>query len=137
MTSEQTLKVVLRVMGSASMFALIFVAAPYSWMDSIHSMLGMGQLPDAPVVGYLARTTSAFYAMVGGLLWVVSLDLDRHRLVLNYLGAAIIAFGLVLLGVDWVEGMPSFWTVWEGPFVVVFGLALLTLSRGVKRRAGT
>ena len=38
-------------------------------------------------------------------------------------------FGLVLLGIDWSEGLPSWWTAWEGPFVTVFGLALVTLAR--------
>ena len=136
-TSEQTLKFILRLMGSSSLFALIFVAAPHRWMDSIHSTLGMGALPDTPVVGYLARSTSAFYALLGGLFWVISFDLERHRRVLIYLGAAIISFGVVLFVVDWVEDMPSFWTLWEGPFVMVFGLSILLLSRGVESRAGT
>ncbi len=131
MTSEQTLKLILRLMGSSSLLALIFVAAPYRWMESIHSMLGMGQLPDMPVVGYLARSTSAFYALLGGLFWVVSFDLGRHRRVLIYLGAATFSFGAVLLVVDWSEAMPAFWKIWEGPFVMVFGLTMLFLSRGV------
>ena len=131
MTSERVLKLILRIIGGSSLLALIFVAAPYTWMDSIHSALGMGQLPDKPVVGYLARSTSAFYALIGGLFWVVSFDLRRHRRVLIYLGAALASFGLVLLVVDRSEGMPSLWTAWEGPFVMVFGLAILLLSRGV------
>jgi hypothetical protein len=135
-TSQQILKLILRLMGSSSLLALIFVAAPYTWMDSIHSMLGMGQLPDNPVVGYLARSTSAFYALLGGLLWVVSFDLGRHRRVLIYLGAAFTSLGFVLLVVDRWEGMPPFWTIWEGPFVVAFGLVILFLSRGVRPRAG-
>ena len=134
MTAEQTLKLILRLMGSSSLLALIFVAAPYRWMDFIHSTLGMGQLPVTPVVGYLARSLSAFYALLGGLLWVISFDLDRHRRVLIYLGAAITSFGAVLLVVDWVEGMPSLWTIWEGPFVAVFGLVILSLSRRVVPR---
>ena len=129
MNSDQTLKLILRLMGSSSLFALIFVAAPNSWMESIHSTLGMGQLPDTPVVGYLARSTSAFYALLGGLFWVISFDLDRHRLVLSYLGAALTSFGVMLLVVDWVEGMPSFWTIWEGPFVIGFGLVISFLNR--------
>jgi hypothetical protein len=133
--SQQTLKLILRMIGSFSLLALIFVAAPNTWMDSIHSTLGMGQLPDKPVVGYLARSTSAFYALLGGLFWVVSFDLGRHRQVLIYLGVALTSFGVVLLAVDLSEGMPSFWTVWEGPFVIAFGLAVLLLSRGVRARA--
>jgi len=135
-SSERTLKLILRLMGSSSLLALIFVAAPYRWMESIHSMLGMGQLPDMPVVGYLARSTSAFYALAGGLFWVVSFDLGRHRRVLIYLGAAIFSLGAVLLVVDWSEAMPTFWKIWEGPFVMVFGLTMLFLSRSVRPRAG-
>jgi hypothetical protein len=136
-TSNKTLKLILRLMGSSSLLALIFVAVPHTWMDSIHSMLGMGQLPDEPVVGYLARSTSAFYALLGGLFWVVSFDLGRHRRVLIYLGAATTSLGVVLLAVDWTEGMPFFWTIWEGPFVAAFGLAMLFLMRGVTPRADT
>lgn len=131
MASESVLQAILRIMGSSSLLALLFVAAPYDSMDYIHLSLGMGTLPDSPVVGYLARSTSAFYAMLGGLFWVVSFDLRRYRPVLIYLGAAIGLFGVVLLAVDWAEGMPRFWTVWEGPFVACFGLALLLLSRKI------
>ena len=136
-TSEQALRLILRLLGSSSLLALIFVIAPYAWMASIHSALGMGQLPDDPVVGYLARSTSAFYAALGGLLWVVSFDLGRHLQVLIYLGATISLMGIVLLVVDWSEGMPALWKIWEGPFVTTFGLAILFLSRGVRPRNGT
>ena len=130
--STRVLKILLRLIGTSSLFALIFVVAPRSWMISIHAWLGMGQLPEAPVVGYLARSTSAFYALLGGLLWVVSFDLSRHRLVLIYLGATVAVFGVVLLVVDWLEGMPLSWTVWEGPFVTGFGLAVLFLMRAIR-----
>jgi len=130
------LKLLLRGVGSVSLLALIFVAAPYSWMNSIHQWLGMGQLPSEPVVGYLARSTSAFYAMLGGLFWVVSFDLSRHRVVLTYLGAAVVLFGWALVVIDWREGMPFFWKVWEGPFVIVLGLAVFLLNRGDKPGGG-
>jgi hypothetical protein len=129
MDSEKILRGILRVIGSASLLAVVFVAVPHAWMDAIHSRLGMGALPDQPVVGYLARSTSAFYAMLGGLFWVVSFDLSRHRQVLVYLGAATTAFGVALLLVDWLEGMPVFWTVFEGPFVVAVGVSVLFLAR--------
>jgi hypothetical protein len=35
-----------------------------------------------PVVGSLARSTSAFYAMLGGLFWIISFDLFIATLVL-------------------------------------------------------
>lgn len=128
-TSASALRLILRAVGGVSLLAAIFVFAPYSWMDGIHRWLGMGELPDSPVVGYLARSTSAFYALLGGLFWVLSSDLVRYRPVLIYLGIAVILLGLALLGVDWVEGMPLFWRLGEGPYVIVLGMVMLLLSR--------
>ena len=126
---ERSLQLFLRVVGGVSLLALVFVVAPRAWMEAIHQWLGMGRLPEEPVVGYLARSTSAFYAFLGGLVWVVSCDLRRHRLVLRYLGVATILFGLVLTGVDWLEGMPRWWALGEGPLDAAFGVVILALSR--------
>ena len=125
---ECYLRLFLRVIGGASLLALPCVALPYTWMDATHQWLGMGRLPSAPVVGYLARSTSAFYALLGGLLWVLSYDLHRHRVTLYYLGGAITFFGVILLAVDSLEGMPAFWALSEGPFDAAFGLIILWLT---------
>jgi len=114
------------------MLSLVAVFMPNTWMDATHRWLGMGPLPAEPVVGYLARSVSLFYALLGGLLWVCSCDLHRHRPVLCYLGTAFILFGLVVWGVDVVEGMPTFWKRGEGPIVIVMGIVILTLSTRLK-----
>ena len=130
-SAARVLKFLFRLLGTSSLFALIFVAAPREWMTSIHSWLGMGVLPDSPVVWYLARSTSALYALVGGVFWVVSSDLRRHRRVATYLGCAVAVFGVILLVVDWTEGLPLFWKIWEGPFLMAFGATVLYLSRAI------
>jgi len=134
MTNQRRfIKLFLRVMGSVSGLAVFAVVMPYSWMNAIHQWLGMGKLPDEPIVGYLARSTSAFYALLGGLLWTVSFHLHRNRLVLRYLGVAIIFFGIVLFVVDMVEGMPLFWKISEGPISVIFGAVILWFSHRIKQ----
>ncbi len=130
MKSERALKILLRVVGSAALLATVAVFMPYSWMDAIHRMLGMGELPSEPIVGYLARSTSLFYAIVGGLAWVVSFDLRRHAAVTLYLGIAFVCAGVVLLGVDVVEGMPWFWSLVEAPTDIGIGAIILVLRRG-------
>ncbi len=80
-------------------------------------------------MGYLARSLSAFYALMGGLFWVISFDLDRNRIVVSYLGRAIVILGVILIGVDWWEGLPFFWKLWEGPFMIVMGLLIWSWSR--------
>jgi hypothetical protein len=128
LSSDRVLCFLLRYVGGVSTLALVAVFMPYSWMNATHRWLGMGELPSQPIVGYLARSLSLFYALLGGLLWVCSFDLRQHRAVLCYLGAAFVFFGVVLWGVDFVEGMPAWWKDFEGPIVIAFGTVILTLS---------
>jgi len=125
---EYFLKLLLRVIGTAGLFAIVAVVMPYSWVNAIHNSLGMGELPSEPIVGYLARSTSAFYALLGGLFWVVSFDLHRHKLVLCYLGVVIVIFGAALFIIDLLEGMPLHWSLTEGPFNLIFGVVILIMS---------
>ena len=128
-TPSRVLTIMLRGIGGVSLLALPFVVAPYSWMNAIHMGLGMGELPSEPVVGYLTRSTSAFYALLGGLFLLLSRNPRRFRPVLMYLGVAVILFGVVLFCVDWIEGLPMVWRVIEGPFCVALGTAIFLLSR--------
>ena len=133
---ERLFKLVLRIVGSAALLAIVAVVMPSSWMDAIHQWLGMGRLPAEPIVGYLARSTSAFYALLGGLLWVLSFDLHRYRPVLIYISAAIIFFGTALFAVDLLEGMPLWWSFGEGPFNTAFGVVILVLSYRLGSKPG-
>ncbi len=121
-------KLFLRIIGAAALLAFGAVVMPYSWMNAVHQWLGMGRLPAEPIVGYLARSTSAFYALFGGLLWVVSCDLRRYRRILYYIAAATVLFSAILLVVDFVEGMPLYWSLTEGPINITFGVLILILT---------
>jgi hypothetical protein len=122
---ERFVQVLLRVVGTAGLTAAFFVMAPDAWMAAIHRALGMGELPDAPVVGYLARSSSALHAVLGGLFWAVSFDLERHRPVLGWMGLLLALFGIAMLAVNFASGMPVWWSLAEGPFNLLFGMALL------------
>ena len=109
------------------LLALVFVVAPRAWMEEIHTALGLGVFPDTPIVWYLARSTSAFYAMMGGLYWLASFDMRRQRLLLLFLGWWTVVLGVMLCGIDLWVGLPLSWTLSEGPMVILMGLALLYL----------
>ena len=121
------LQLFLRISGSVMLLALAFVFVPRSWMKEIHLLLELGEMPDAPIVWYLARSTSAFYALAGALFWLVSFDVRAQRRILLFLGPVTVLVGVVLLGIDVAAGMPAEWTVTEGPLVVVFGFVLIYL----------
>jgi hypothetical protein len=127
--SERLLRFLLRYLGSVSLLACVAVFMPFGWMDATHRWLGMGPLPREPIVGYLARSLSLFYALLGGLLWLCSSNLRRHRSIITYLGSAFICFGAVMWGVDTLEGLPAWWRHVEGPMVILFGSVIGVLSR--------
>lgn len=133
MGRDSALIFVLRAIATTSLLALIFVFVPYRWMNDIHHWLGLGDLPAEPIVGYLARSVSAFYALVGGLLMLLSFDVVRYRSILVYVGVGLFVFGGLLAFIDWHEGLPFFWKVWEGPFVSLIGLVVWILSRRLTR----
>lgn len=129
MTRDRFLALFLRVVGAVAGLAALCAVMPLRWMDAVHRALGMGALPDRPIVEYLARSTSAFYALVGGLFWMLSLDLVRYRPLVRRIGLAIIAFGVLLLWTDVRAGMPWFWQATEGPVNVMFGVIMAWAGR--------
>ena len=51
---EKYLKLLLQAFGAVTAVALVPFVMPRSWMAAVHDWLGMGVLPDNPVVEYLA-----------------------------------------------------------------------------------
>jgi hypothetical protein len=133
--TDKALVILLRLLGVSALFALVAVCMPFSWMAATHRWLGLGEMPTAPVVEYLARSLSAFYAFFGAVCLLAASDLERYRPLVRFLGAASILMGLVYLGIDLAAGMPWWWIASEGPGTVVFG-ALLFFLAGSNQRKG-
>src|SRR5262245_63765930 len=93
------------LLGIGSLFALVPGFVPFSWMAATHRWLGLGEMPTGPIVEYLARSLSAFYALVGALCLVLAADLERYRPLVRFLGVAFALMSLVLFGVDVAAGM--------------------------------
>jgi hypothetical protein len=125
---DKVLLVLLRLLGVSALFALVAVFMPVSWMAATHAWLGLGEMPTAPVVEYLARSLSAFYALFGAICLVVASDLDRYRPLVRFLGVVFVLMSVVLLWVDLSAGMPWWWSASEGPGGVVFGMLLFVLA---------
>ena len=72
---------------------------------------------------------SRFYALFGALCLAVAADLERYRPLVRFLGVTIAFMGVVAFGIDFVAGMPWWWTVFEVPPAVGFGVLLFFLGR--------
>jgi hypothetical protein len=133
--SEKALALVLRIVGIMSLTALIPAVMPFAWMKDIHRLLGMGELPEGPIIGYLTRSLSAMYALEGAVVVFVSLDIHRYLPIVRLLAVLTILFGMGMLVLDSTVGMPLMWTATEGPFIIIFGSVVLWLSGRISRDA--
>ena len=124
------------LLGIGSLFALVPVVMPWSWMAATHRWLGLGEMPTGPVVEYLARSLSAFYALVGALCLVMVSDLDRYRPLVRFFGVCLALLGMVFTGVDLAAGMPWWWTALEGPGAVPVGALVYFLARPACPKGG-
>ena len=126
----------LRGAGIVLLTALIPAAMPFSYMQEIHRGIGMGDLPKEPIVGYLTRSLSLMYAMHGALICFVSLDVRRFLPVVKFFAILGMVFGSSMIVLDTMVGMPTYWTVCEGPCVIPFSLVILLLAKRVPETQG-
>jgi len=131
--SHQLLIVLLRFGALMTGLAFLTVPLPVESMVSTHRWLGLGDLPQAPVVEYLARSVAAFYGFHGVLLFLLSTDVARYAPIINYIAVMNVLLGLMLVAIDAHAGLPVWWIVFEGPPVVLTGIAIGLLNRAVAR----
>ena len=130
--SELTILVLMWIMGVGGLFAIPAIFLPYSWMNSIHEFMGLGTMPDSPIVSYLARSLSAFYAILGTITLCISFDIRGLRSFVRLWGMIVSLLGIVLLGIDFTSGMPLSWTLGEGPPALAIGLTVLWCQRRIE-----
>jgi hypothetical protein len=129
--NERALALLLRASAVLLLIALLPAVMPFAWMERIHSDMGMGQLPNTPIVAYLTRSLSLMYAMHGAIVLFLSFNVRRHLPVIKCLAALGVVFGIGMLALDCAVGMPRFWTIGEGPFIAALGVVLLWISRSI------
>ena len=130
-TSEWWLKTVLRVFGGTSALAIFAFVMPRPWMGTVHGWLGMGVLPDAPIVAYLARATSALCAFYGGLLLLLASDVRGYARVIRFQAIAMMALTAAgaLLGLR--AGMPMWWMIGDATICWIGCGAMLWLQKKI------
>src|SRR5438552_11361982 len=96
--NDVVLKWLLRLSGGVELCAIPFLLFPFAWMNDVHDrVLGLGPLPNAPIVEYVARSLSALYAVHGAVVFRLSFDVVRFRPLIVFLGWLHLTLGLVVL----------------------------------------
>lgn len=133
---EQALVILLRVGGTLMSIAFLAIFLPVPTMAAIHEGLGLGEFPAVPITDYLSRSIAAFYGFHGVLLWIVSTDVKRFDPLVAYVGVMNLVLGAMLIAIDLYAGMPSWWTLGEGPPVIVTGALILFLRQKSRAHLG-
>jgi len=133
---ERTLTVALRLAGLLALTAIFPAVMPFRWMVETHAWLGLGELPDVPIMHYLTRSLSMMYAVHGALVCYVSTDVRRFMPVIRFLVVVSILFGIGMLVLDCTIKLPPAWIIGEGPFIVALGVLLLWLAGRAERSRG-
>jgi len=133
MTAEKLQSWVLRLAGAVEILAFFAVVMPRSWMEASHTWLGMGEMPDGPLVMFMIRQASYAYGMHGVSLWLLATDVKRYRLLVLFNAVAFLIAAVVFAAIDHFAGMPLWWTIGDVVGCGSVGVALLLLDRRLKR----
>ena len=131
--SQRLLIVLLRFGALMTGLAFLTVPLPVESMVSTHRWLGLGELAQAPIVEYLARSLAAFYGFHGVLLFLLSTDVARYAPIITYIAVMNVLLGLMLVAIDVHAGLPVWWIVSEGPPVFLTGIFIALLNRSAAR----
>ena len=129
MNAEKILSLLLTIVGCGLMVAFFFVLLPKSQMAACHQWLGLGELLEAPLTFYLARSTSLLYGIHGVLMFVCGRNVQKYRELVPIFGWLHVVLGAAMLGIDLTSGMPWWWTTFEGVPIAMTGLAIVWLGK--------
>lgn len=118
---EFAVVVILRVSAALVLCSIPTIFLPEEWMVKIHRWLGIGDLPRAPIVWYMARSLSAMYAILGCFTWAISIDTRRYGPLILLWSIMHLAMGALMVLVDYSAGLPVYWIIGEGPPLIVLG----------------
>jgi len=128
---ERALIGFLRLTALTLLSAAFAVVMPHEWMNDVHQWLGLNELPDLPMIGYLTRSLSALYAFLGAACWFLSLDVQRYAVLLRFIVSISFFFGATLCAVDVLVEMPALWMLIETLFVFGWAATLWWLVRRI------
>ncbi|MEY4485181.1 MAG: hypothetical protein RL693_2633 [Verrucomicrobiota bacterium] len=117
----------LRFVAIVQMLTFAVVFMPLSWIEVWHHWLGMGVMPDDPVLRYVIRGASYVQGAVGVLIWVMATDVIRYRPLIVTVAVINLASAPVFYLIDAIAGMPRFWCIFDFAYCFLAGGVLLAL----------
>lgn len=126
MTPIRLTAIFLRIIAIVQMLTFAVVLMPVAWIASWHAWLGMGVMPDDPVLRYVIRGAAFVQGALGVLGWVIATDVVRYRPLIITLAAICLFAAPAYYFIDAMAGMPHFWCLFDFAYCGVAG-GVLTL----------
>jgi hypothetical protein len=112
------------IIGGSVACAFFPIFMPLHWMAAIHQWLGLGETPTQPIFEYLARSVSGMYFAHGCMVLAISTDVRRFWPLVRVVACLNLLLGVILIVIDSWAGLPIFWTLLEGPPIIMIGAVL-------------
>jgi hypothetical protein len=111
----------LRIIAVVQMLTFAVVLLPVAWLASWHAWLGLGAMPDDPVLRYVIRGAAFAQGGVGVLVWVVATDVVRYRPLVITTAALSLCAAPAYYFIDATAGMPRWWCLFDFAYCVLAG----------------
>ena len=121
--AERALVLLMRLFSGSMMLALPAVFLPTSWLQTAVEFVEPGTAADV-LLQYLARGWSAFYFILGGLIWLFSTDLPRYAPAARF----VLRSYLVLTGSALLVTLVLILTTRDQPKAPIVPFAIFNLS---------
>jgi hypothetical protein len=131
---------VLRLVGAVEVLAFGAVFLPSDWMATVHSWMGLAEMPKGPVFDSVMRQVSFSYGLHGVALLFLAADVARYQPLVVLTAVGYLLAAPVFVAVDLGNGMPWTWTAGNGGSCLLVGSllsALLWGERAAARRTAT
>jgi hypothetical protein len=143
-TAERRLKLLLRIVGIMSLFAVVGAVMPHSWLvwavDRVEP-----ETRARVLVSYLARLVSWYYVLLGGLLLIFTTDIRRYAAPIGLVAIWTLPgpIGVFIFGRAAIAAGLAGWFFWciaaDSIIGCAIGISILLLQRriGKERLAST
>jgi hypothetical protein len=105
--------ITLRIIALSQVAAFVVAFMPDAWIASLHTWLGLGQMPNSVFLRYIVRGAAWSQGAFGVLFWAMASDVVRYRPLVITVAALYLIASPTFYFVDSAVGLPLAWCLWD------------------------
>jgi hypothetical protein len=121
----QVQRLILRITAVISLIVLPAVLLPRLAAEKVSWFMGFGQPPMTPLLLYMMAGGSCVFVGQAVLMWVMSMDVERHQPLIRVMAWGYLICGPLFLWIDSQAGLPKWWVAMDSTGCLAAGIALM------------